>query len=132
MIEATRNQLANCTNRFQTGAKRVLCVCSAGLLRSPTTASVLHTEFGHNTRAAGSSEDFALVPVSEVLLTWADELVFVNKHNQAEVLINNRRLAAMIEAKSVVLDIPDDFEYNEPMLRSLIKEQYTNHRNEAD
>lgn len=30
MIKGTRNQLGNCKNSYQTNAKRVLCICSAG------------------------------------------------------------------------------------------------------
>jgi len=69
------NRLHNCTNPHQGKAKRVLCVCSAGLLRSPTAANVLHREFGYNTRACGISEEYALIPVDHVLLFWADEIV---------------------------------------------------------
>lgn len=130
MIKATRNQLANCSNPYQSGARRVLCVCSAGLLRSPTMASVLHTNAGYNTRAAGSSEDFALIPVSEVLIRWADEIVFVEKHNQDEVLANNPDLRDVVLRKSVVLNVPDQYGYNEPMLRSAIWEQYINEGDE--
>jgi len=35
MIKGKRNQLANVGNRFQTQVKKVVVVCSAGLLRSP-------------------------------------------------------------------------------------------------
>ena len=63
------NRLANTHNHYQGDAKRVLCVCSAGLLRSPTAAFVLSQEpFGFNTRAAGIAEDFALIVVDDVLL----------------------------------------------------------------
>lgn len=70
------NRLANVNNPYQGSARRVLCVCSAGLLRSPTTAVVLANEpFNYNTRAAGTSDEFALVPVDQALLTWANEIV---------------------------------------------------------
>lgn len=51
MIKGKKNQLANVGNRFQTKTKKVLCVCSAGLLRSPTLANVLNLKYGFNTRA---------------------------------------------------------------------------------
>ena len=55
------NRLANSSNRYQGEYKRVLCVCSAGLLRSPTAALVLSQEpYNFNTRAAGLDEAFAL------------------------------------------------------------------------
>lgn len=35
MIKGSKNQLANVGSKFQTTKKKVLTVCSAGLLRSP-------------------------------------------------------------------------------------------------
>src|SRR5574343_525749 len=110
MIKSTRNQLANITNPYQTKAKRVLCVCSAGLLRSPTMANTLHKEYGYNTRACGSCVEFALIPISEALVYWADEIVFVNKDN--------------------ILDLPDQFCWNEGQLVEIIKEQYRSNTGE--
>ena len=53
-MNSNYNRLGNSRNIYQGKDKRVLCVCSAGLLRSPTAANVLHKEFGYNTRACGS------------------------------------------------------------------------------
>ncbi len=69
------NRLGNCNNSYQGEAKRVLCVCSAGLLRSPTAAFVLsNSPWNYNTRAAGLTPQFALIPVDKVLLTWSQEI----------------------------------------------------------
>ena len=124
MIRATRNQRGNVNNPYQTGAKRVLVVCSAGLLRSPTGANVLHQEFGYNTRSAGSSEDFALIPVSEALICWADEIVFVNHGNFHECKFKNEELWPMIEGKAIVLDIEDNFCWNDQQLKEQFLQQY--------
>lgn len=124
MIPATRNQLGNCKNIYQTEVLRVLCVCSAGLLRSPTCANVLHQEYGFNTRAAGSCESFALIPVSQALIVWADEIVFVNRENFEECLTNNPEFETLIRDKAVVLSVPDNFEWNEKSLRAAILRQY--------
>lgn len=68
------NRIFNSGNPNQGDYKRMLCVCSAGLLRSPTTAYVLsQAPYNYNTRAAGLVADFALIPVDEVLLRWAEE-----------------------------------------------------------
>lgn len=114
------NRIGNVTNRFQTTAKRVLCLCSAGLLRSPTTANVLHREYGFNTRAAGVVDEYALIPVDDVLLYWADEVVCVEKeiHN---ILANKFDLT---DKRVVVLNIPDKFEWNDIDLQNLIIKQY--------
>ena len=120
------NRLANCTNRYQGKYKRVLCVCSAGLLRSPTAAFVLSQEpYNFNTRAAGLTPEFALVPVDRVLLEWADEIVVMSAQ-QAE------QIRAMLEDEKpiVVLRIPDNFRYRDPELIRLIRESYDNHTKE--
>ena len=120
------NRLANCTNRYQGEYKRVLCVCSAGLLRSPTAAFVLSQEpYNFNTRAAGLNPEFALVPVDRVLLEWADEIVVMSAQ-QAE------QIRAMLEDEKpiVVLGIPDNFRYRDPELIRLIRESYDKHTKE--
>ena len=120
------NRLANCTNRYQGKYKRVLCVCSAGLLRSPTAAFVLSQEpYNFNTRAAGLTPEFALVPVDRVLLEWADEIVVMSAQ-QAE------QIRAMLEDEKpiVVLRIPDNFRYRDPELIQLIRESYDKHTKE--
>lgn len=129
MIIASRNQLANVANPFQGKDKKVLCVCSAGLLRSPTAALVLHAEYGYNTRACGVSEEYALIPLSEALIAWADEIVFVNPENYYSAIDNYNEEASpraykWLREKNIVLDIADDYDYNSPALRETILWQY--------
>ena len=123
---SSMNRLANTHNRYQGKYKRVLCVCSAGLLRSPTAAFVLSQEpYNFNTRAAGLTPEFALVPVDRVLLEWADEIVVMSAQ-QAE------QIRAMLEDEKpiVVLGIPDNFRYRDPELIRLIRESYDKHTKE--
>lgn len=123
MTDFLMNRLANCSNKFQGRYKRVLCVCSAGLLRSPTAAWVLSNEpYNYNTRAAGLTKEFALVPVDEVLLTWADEIV-VFEAKQAEQI----RAMHVDETPIIVLGIPDNFQYRDEKLISLIRQSYDKH-----
>lgn len=122
------NRLANCHNYFQGSSKKVLCVCSAGLLRSPTAAVVLSQDpFCFNTRAAGITEEFALIPVDDVLLEWADEVVCMEKGHEVAII------AMMVEGRRskpvVCLEIPDDFEYMDPKLVELISNSYDERRN---
>lgn len=127
MGKFTMNRLGNAFNRHQTHARKVLCLCSAGLLRSPTAANVLHGEFGYNTRAAGVTEEYALIPIDSVLVEWADEIVCVEPE-VAEVakafITNNSTDPERALKKVTVLNIPDQFEWNNPRLRELILEQY--------
>lgn len=115
---STMNRLANCKNEFQGKYKRVLTVCSAGLLRSPTTAFVLSQEpYNYNTRAAGLNNEYALIQVDKVLLEWADEIVCMEKHQAHE-------LRSRTDKPVICLEVPDSFEYRNPELIALIKEKY--------
>jgi predicted protein tyrosine phosphatase len=118
-------------NRYQGNWKKVLCVCSAGLLRSPTAAEVLREEFDYNTRAAGAEPQFALIPVSAALIMWADEIVCMTKTHYKTMLVNFKESVpdGTIEKKAKVLNIPDDFGFRSYMckegeLQKLILERY--------
>ena len=126
MENATRNQLANVSNSFQGNAKKVLCICSAGLLRSPTVANVLHQELGYNTRAVGTAKEYALIPISEALVAWADEIVFVDEDCKVYLSKHEWDLINEWDAKEVTLNIPDQYNWNDPELRSILLEQYVN------
>lgn len=117
------NRLGNAGNQFQGSYKKVLCVCSAGLLRSPTTAFLLSQEpYNYNTRAAGIEETYALIPVDQVLLSWADEIVCMTQEQK-------ERLEESLEKHGynvpvIALEVPDCYEYRNPELMKLIREKY--------
>ena len=124
MIRATRNQLTNISNPYQGPAKKVLCVCSAGLLRSPTLANILHKELGYNTRACGTAENFALIPMSEALIHWADEIVFVDEDCKTYLDIETKEELSLAEALEVTLAVPDNFDYDNAELKGILLKQY--------
>lgn len=111
------------TNPFQGKAKRVLCVCSAGLLRSPTMANVLHQKYGYNTRSAGVTIDFALIPVDEVLLMWADEIVCAEMDHAMRVsaMASHYEIAL---PEVISLGIPDLYSFGDKDLIALIIAKY--------
>lgn len=114
------NRMWNIKNPHQGKRKKVLCVCSAGLLRSPTVAWILSNDpFGFNTRAAGIDADHALIPVDEALLGWADEIVFVER-SVADRALSMFDLTGMIFN---VLDLPDQFAFRDPELVAIATEQ---------
>lgn len=113
------NRLHNATNPLQGPYKRILCVCSAGLLRSPTMAFVLG-QMGHNARAVGSVPNYALIPIDEVLIYWAQEIVFVNKENHDDV----KHKYDLSNTDVIVLDIPDNYNYRDPDLMKICEDQY--------
>jgi len=121
--EAMFQQQSPYNNPYQGPDKRVLFVCSAGILRSATGARMYASK--HNTRSAGS-EDYALIPVTHELLLWADEVVFVNPENYIRTC-NNFDLEAF-KCKVVTLNIPDQYEHMHPELVKAFEEQYEQNR----
>jgi predicted protein tyrosine phosphatase len=122
MIKGSRNQLYNVGNASQGSAKKVLTVCSAGLLRSATLQNFLIKEYGYNVRNCGTVDAYALIPISEALVLWADEIVFVNKENYVNVYDELKKLEVLDKCK--ILDIPDIYNFNDPELIKICKEQY--------
>ena len=106
-------------NCYQGDAPRWLFVCSAGLLRSPTGAT-LAAQRGINARSCGSNFNYALVPCSANLINWAHKIVFVNEENLHQLELNfvgHFDLLRQLEEKAIVLDIEDQFEYMDPQLQ---------------
>ena len=116
------NRLGNSHNHYQGSAKRVLCVCSAGLLRSPTAANVLHSEYGYNTRACGVSEEYALIVLDEVLLEWADEVVFMDSEHYKAA---HAKFPEDVDSTTAyILGVPDRYVYMDSNLQKIILKQY--------
>lgn len=110
-------------NQYQGQAPRWLFVCSAGLLRSPTGAA-LATQRGINARSCGSNFNYALIPCSANLISWAEKIVFVNGENLWQLednFLGHKDLLDQIERKQIVLNIPDNFEYMDPELVQLFE-----------
>jgi predicted protein tyrosine phosphatase len=110
------------SNQFQGDYKRVLTVCSAGILRSATAAHVLcQRPFNFNTRNVGTAP-YALIPLTDDLIMWADEVVCMeNEHKNA---VYNKMMSMDLYKPIVVLDIEDIYEYRNPKLVKLIKQRY--------
>ena len=106
-------------NPYQGTDKKVLFVCSAGLLRSATGSRIYGSKY--NTRCCGTMS-YALIPLSDNLIAWADEIVFVNKENYDFV----KDHLDFGPTKVVVLDIPDRYEHMHPELIQAFKDQYEN------
>ena len=120
-MNINRNRLANVGNPFQGPRKRVLCVCSAGLLRSPTVAWILSNEpFGYNTRAVGASDEYALIPLDAAHVAWADEILVMDSFQEDRVRylmsVLEERIGEPVTTKVHVLDVPDDYGFRDPVL----------------
>ncbi len=111
-------------NPYQGTDKKVVFVCSMGILRSATGARLYAKKY--NTRTAGTWTE-ALVPLTPILVAWADELVFVNASNYKTVmdkLVDDEEQYDFVFKKSKVLDIPDCYEHMHPELIKAFEEQY--------
>lgn len=109
------------SNEYQGSARRVLFVCSAGMLRSATAAKVGNS-MGFNTRACGS-ENYALIPLSVNLISWADVIYFVNSYNfvsAKHTFFEDYDTKSMLDDKSTVWDIEDIYNYDDPQLVRII------------
>ena len=110
-------------NFYQGKDKRLLFVCSAGILRSATGAN-LFAKKGYNTRTCGTHE-YALVPLTANLIMWAHQIIFVNPDNYHKALttFHESSILRFLQDKSQVLNIEDDYMYNDPTLIRLLEEQ---------
>jgi len=123
------NQMGNSQNPWQGDRKKVLCCCSAGLLRSPTTAHLLNQKYGYNTRACGLEPEYALIPCSQALVYWADEIVVMDTTQALQVeeilasLPDDTRKKGMATPIKV-LKIQDSHAYMDDKLQEIILEKY--------
>lgn len=116
------NRIYNARNPAQGSRIRTLCCCSAGLLRSPTTAFVLARDFNRNTRAVGLEPSFALIPVEYTLMYWAQEIVVMTEDHVDTIL-------HLLQAEELMrpvfcLNIPDIYEAYDPALMDLINKAW--------
>lgn len=117
-------------NPYQGDATRILFVCSAGLLRSPTGAAV-GVKRGYNTRSCGSA-NYALIPLSVNLIKWANHIVFVNQINYHQSIKDFKKVGydEIIKSKAIVLDIPDRYDAFSPFLIEKFNEWFDKWENE--
>lgn len=108
--------------------KRVLFICTGGILRSATAAVIFsQPPYNFNTRACGTAE-FALIRVDPVLLGWADQIVCMEEKHR--VAIEKLDIASQTHYPKgsmppiFVLEIPDIYDYREAELIARLKRSY--------
>lgn len=107
-------------NSYQGNRRRLLFVCSAGLLRSPTGAAVA-TSLGYNARSCGTG-NYALIQLSANLIYWAQHIYFMNEENYYEAVAliqDEEHLRMELADKHSILGIPDNYNYMDPELTSI-------------
>ena len=115
------NRLATAVNPYQGPFKKVLFVCSAGILRSPTAAHLFSSPpWNMNTRACGAEPSFALIPISEALVHWADEIVCMTQAHRTAI---DEFIMRHPEKKAHVWNIPDDYAYRDERLVEILEDK---------
>lgn len=96
----------------------LLFICSRNQWRSPTAELIWRNHPDFNVRSAGTSPN-ARTTVNANLIKWADAIFVMEKKHR------NRLLAAFpapLKYKPLfVLDIPDDYQFNDPELIEELK-----------
>ncbi len=97
---------------------RILFVCSENRLRSPTAEAIFSQHKGVEAIGAGTNPD-AATPVTADLIEWADVILVMEKSHQNKI---SKKFRGHLKNKKVgVLDIPDIYDYMEPVLVQLLE-----------
>ena len=96
----------------------ILFVCSENRLRSPTAAAVFSEYEGVEAISAGTNTDCE-TPVSGDLIEWADVVLVMENSHRNKIAKKFRHL--LKEKKLAVLNIPDDFDFMDPVLIRILK-----------
>jgi predicted protein tyrosine phosphatase len=104
--------------------QRLLFICSANRLRSPTAEQVFGEYPDVETRSAGLNHD-AVDPLTAEHLEDID-IVFVMEKTHRNKLSKTFR-PHLKSARVICLNIPDDFEFMQPELITVLKARVTPH-----
>jgi predicted protein tyrosine phosphatase len=98
--------------------KHFLFVCSQNRLRSPTAEQIFADHPGIEVSSAGTNND-AENPLTAELVEWADTIFVMERAHRNKL---QKRFRSSIDAQRVIcLDIPDDYEFMDPVLVSLLQ-----------
>jgi predicted protein tyrosine phosphatase len=98
--------------------KHYLFICSQNRLRSPTAEFVFRDFEGIETRSAGTDRD-AQNALSLDDIEWADTIFAMEKRHKN--ILQKRFRDGISNKRVVVLEIPDEFDYMDAELISILK-----------
>lgn len=127
-LSAARNAVQN---RSQGPQIRVLCLCTVGLLRSPTAAEILSQEpYGFNTRSAGVDRTYALIPLTFPLICWPTHFVCMTNFEKENLIYYQKHWrikeyfpVQFAKQQIHVLGIEDEYDYRCGVLTQRIKDK---------
>jgi predicted protein tyrosine phosphatase len=96
----------------------LLFICSRNQWRSPTAELLFKGHSLHHASSAGTSPQ-ARVRVNRKLLAWAD-IIFVMEQKHRDILRQDFS-GILREKRVVVLDIEDNYKFNDPELIDILK-----------
>ena len=94
----------------------LLFICSKNQWRSPTAELLFKNHPHHNARSAGTS-DKARIRINQKLIDWADVL-FLMERKHLDIIKQSFQLD---KQTVVVLDIEDNYQFNDPELVEILK-----------
>lgn len=98
--------------------KKVLFVCSQNRLRSPTAEQVFSRRQDIEVDSAGTNND-ADNPLTAELVEWADIIFVMEKTHRSK--LQQRFRSSLKKARVICLDIPDEYEFMDPMLIRILE-----------
>ncbi|MDQ0464661.1 putative protein tyrosine phosphatase [Caulobacter ginsengisoli] len=102
----------------------VLFICSANRLRSPTAEQIFSLRGDLEVMSAGLDPHCGN-PVTAELVEWAD-VIFVMERTHRNKL-SSRFRSSLKTARVICLNIPDDYEFMDPVLIRLLETRVTPH-----
>ena len=107
--------------------QKVLFVCNANRLRSPSAERVFQGRPGLEVKSAGVDKE-ATVRVSREILEWAD-IIFVMEKRQRNII--HKTFKDLYRRKRIIcLYIPDEYDLMHPDLIGLLLERVPPHLNQ--
>ena len=94
----------------------LLFICSKNQWRSPTAELLFKNHPLHSARSAGTS-DKARIRINQKLIDWADVLFFMEQKHLDIV----KQRYTLDDQKTVVLDIEDNYQFNDPELIDILR-----------
>ncbi len=97
---------------------KILFVCSRNQWRSPTAEHIFAGHSGNDVSSAGTNND-AENPLTPELVEWADTIFVMERIHRSKLQKQFR--SSLTNQRIICLDIPDDFEFMDPMLIRLLR-----------
>jgi len=101
---------------------KVLFVCTANKLRSPTAEDVFRDYPGIEAMSAGTDAN-APTPLTKELVASVDLIIVMENHHREHIRKKFKQRPA--DSRIITLNIPDEYERGDPELIELLKSKVT-------